>query len=515
MTDGLNERRFAELGRRVKAMGDGPLRQREGVVVTPDARLSDRQIRIVDEVSRDLLRDPGVLCYSPRAADVFREAGATVEDAGECLRVRIPDRLLDRALRSTPSRVVLGARDPDNRLILDAYEPRVRFGSGSETNVWLDVSFDGARPAFRRLPGSIQRLCRAAHLCDNLEHLDFFIRCVNIQDEEVTAGNKDVNKFLASLNNVGKHVQAGLTSLEALDDVIRMGHIIAGGAESFRDNPVFSFITCVVKSPLQIVEDTAEKLLDIARRRVPVVVSSCPMGGATGPFDEFGMVAQINAEVLTGVALTQIVAPGTPVLYGAVPVRTRLDNLYDLYGAPEVVHYTIDCAQMARFYGLPCYSTAAVGDADKPGIQATVEKLLTLIPVPRSGAQYIHYAFGLLERTNVFCPEQAVMDDAHIGMVKRMLTEPRLSMDRRDEVLGMVREVMGTEHKTYMYHLPLPTRESVHVAYPLEDEEAGVLRAAHTKYQEILQQPRHPLPPEVQRDIRKTVPGVLPSALAN
>jgi trimethylamine--corrinoid protein Co-methyltransferase len=294
---------------------------------------------------------------------------------------------------------------------------------------------------------------------------------------------------------------------------MEMGRIIAGGAEAFEANPIFSFITCVVKSPFQVVDDTAEKLIEIASRRVPVVISSCPMGGATGPFDEFGMVAQINAEVLAGIAITQLAGEGAPVLYGAVPVRTRLDNLNDMYGAPEVVHYTVDCAQMARFYNLPCYSTAGVGDSDVPGIQATVEKLLTYLTVPRSGAQYVHYAFGLLERTNVFSPEQAVMDDAHIGLTKEMLAEPDVAASRRDDLLAMVREVMATDHKTYIYHLPIPSRERVYVRYPLEDEEGGALRAAHERVGEILDRPRNHLPEEVQRDVAATIPGVLPQAI--
>jgi len=231
------------------------------------------------------------------------------------------------------------------------------------------------------------------------------------------------------LNNTTKHVQAGLTDLTALEDVICMGEIIAGGERVFKKEPILSFITCVIKSQLQVVDDTAEKLIEISKRRVPLVISSCPMGGATGSFDEFGMVAQINTELLAGVALNQLVSPGAPVLYGAVPVRSRLDNLNDMYGAPEFNHYNIDCAQMARFYGLPCYSTADVGDIGVPGIQATAEKLLTLTSVPRSGAQYIHYAFGLLERTNVFCLEQAVMDNNHIGIVKHMLTEANICKD--------------------------------------------------------------------------------------
>ena len=360
-------------------------RQREGVLVEPHCRLSEEQVKLVDAASRQILQDPGLLCYSRRAAELYEGAGARIEDAGSPRRVRLPARVVDDALRSAPSTVVLGAREPSNRLILDAHEPRVRFGSGSETNIWLEVDFEDGRPHFTRRKGSIERLCAAAHLCEHLENLDFFIRCVNIRDPEVTARNKDVNKLLASLNNITKHVQAGLTSLEALDEVVRMGQIIAGGEEAFRDNPVLSFITCVVKSPLQVVEDTAEKLIEISRRQVPVVISSSPMGGATAPFDEFGMVAQINAEILAGVVLNQLAAPRAPVLYGSVPVRTRLDNLNDMYAAPKFNHYHLDCAQMARFYGLPCYSTAGVGDASEPGIQATAEKMLTLTSVPAAG----------------------------------------------------------------------------------------------------------------------------------
>jgi len=487
--------------------------QREGVVVKPYLRLTEEQIASIDRVSRELLQDPGLRCFNEAAAAELEKAGAKVEEANECKRVRIPDELVSKAVESAPSTVILGARDPANRLILDAHEPRVRFGSGSETNIWLDVGFENGKPVFTRRDGSIARLRDAAHLCDNLDNLDFFIRCVNIQDAEVTSRNKDVNKFGASLNNITKHVQAGLTEIDALDEVLKLGAIVAGGEDAFTENPVLSFICCAVKSPLQLVRDTADTFMAISKRRVPVVISSCPMGGATGPFDEFGMVALINAELLAGVVLNQVVAPGAPILYGAVPVRTRLDNLNDMYGAPEFNHYNIDCAQMARYYGLPCYSTAGVGDSPTPGIQATVEKLITLASVPRGGAQYIHYAFGLLERTNVFCPEQAVMDDAHIGIVKYMLEEPDIPDGKDEKTLAMVREVMESDHKTFIYHLPLPSQEDVYVHYPLENEEGGALLAAYGRYREIMAGPRKPLSAEIRKRIQEEVPGILPQSL--
>ncbi len=492
------------------------MKQREGVLVQkPHKRLSDKQLDLIDSTSKELLQDPGLLCYNPKVTELYKNAGADIEETEDAVRVRLDPKIVEKAVETAPSKVVLGARDPDNRLILDAAEPRVRFVSGSETNIWLEVGFDGnGNPTFNRRNGSIERLRNAAHLADNLPNLDSFIRCVNIQDESVTTDNKDVNKLLASLNNITKHVQAGLTRLDALDDVMKMAEIIAGGEKELEDNPIISFITCVIKSPLQVVEDTADKLMAIAKRRMPVVISSSPMAGTTAPFDEFGMVAQINAEILAGITITQLTSPETPVLYGSVPVRSRLDTLEDMYGAPEFNHYNISCAQMARYYGVPSYSTANVGDNDRPGIQTTAEKMLTLMSVPRSGAQYVHYAFGLLDRTSMFCPEQAILDDAHIGMVKYTLSEPKVDQKGREDVLSMVREVMQTSHRTYMYHLPMPTKDDVYVCYPLENDEGGALLAAHEKYNEILEKPRNPLPDAIKLELKEHVPGILDETLA-
>jgi hypothetical protein len=73
---------------------------------------------------------------------------------------------------------------------------------------------------------------------------------------------------------------------------------------------------------------------------------------------------------------------------------------------------------------------------------------------------------------------------------------------------------METKHRTYMYHLPLPTREPVYVRYPLEDGDEGALYAAHHQYHEILSLPRKPLTKEIQEEIMRKVPGVLSQTLS-
>jgi trimethylamine--corrinoid protein Co-methyltransferase len=322
---------------------------RQGVVVRmPFKRLTKDEIGAIDAASTRLLEEIGLQCFNNKAAEMFMNNGCSVERRDErSTTVKIPKAVVRKFVSKAPSTVKLGARDPRNALVLDAEMPRIYFGSGSETNVWLDAGMedfvsvrDPSRKrrlaVFTEKRGTVERLCTAARLAEQLEHLDFFIRPVNIQDEDITPVNHDVNKFYASLSNITKHVMAGLTSITQLDNIVRMAEILAGGREALKENPIVSFITCTVKSPMEMVDDATEKLIEFSRRGLPFVVSSSPQGGSTAPVQEGGMVAQINAEILSGIALSQMVNPGTPVIYGSVPVRARMDNLHDMYGAPEL-----------------------------------------------------------------------------------------------------------------------------------------------------------------------------------
>lgn len=482
---------------------------REGTVIKPVERLDDARIAMIDQASIDILDDPGITCFNEEAADILSGAGCSVTSGNKdgTWNVRIPARVIRKAVETAPDRIVLGARDPKKRLVLHAREPRLYFGTGSETNFYLKTEMqefaavdDPERrikaPVHRTERGSIELLCESARLHNEFENVDFFIRNVNVQDSGIDTANKDVNVFCAAALYMTKHVQAGLTSLESLDDILKLGYILSGGEENFKENPVFSFIACLVKSPLQMVEDTTGKVIEFARRGLPVVISSSPQGGSTAPIQEEGMVGLINAEILAGICLTQAVNPGTPVLYGAVPVRARLDTLHDLYGAPEFIHYNIDCVQMARHYEIPCYSTAGVGDARVPGLEASLEKVFSHLAVSQSGAQYIHYAFGLLDRTNIFSPVQAVIDNANVGMVKDILRKPVFTEDEVGKAVAEIRKTVSSQTRLFAKYIRKYMRKGlVADPYPLgsESDEDTVMARACEEYERI-----------------RTLPGSLP-----
>jgi len=189
---------------------------RKGVLVDrPYERLASEQVDLIHRASMQILTDPGLISFNREAVDILHSHGAAVESiAGDhqSWQVKIPEQVVLKALDTAPKTVKLGARNPDNALIMSGDEPRVYFITGSETNIWLDVDFptyvnkaDPTKevrvPEFKPRRGTVDDLCQSAHVCDHLEMVDGYIRTVNIQDRDITEDNKDVNKFFASLNN--------------------------------------------------------------------------------------------------------------------------------------------------------------------------------------------------------------------------------------------------------------------------------------------------------------------------
>ncbi|MFC1992839.1 trimethylamine methyltransferase family protein [Chloroflexota bacterium] len=502
---------------------------REGILVnTPYERMTNEQICQIHQASMDLLKDPGLISFNREATEIFSGNGADISTVSSgdnpCWLVKIPEKLVLHALENTPKTIKLGARNPDNTLIMKGEAPRVYFISGSETNIWLDVDFQtygrisdiGTQihvPEFRPRRGTVADLCDSAHVCEHLETLDGYIRTVNIQDKDITEDNKDVNKFFASLNNTTKHVMSGLTSLKQLDNVVNMAELIVGGKEKLIENPIISFITCLVKSPLQFVEDTTDTFIEVCRRGLPIVVSSSPQAGTSAPIKEVGILAQINAEVLAGITLGQLVNKGTPLIYGSVPVRARMDTLGDSYGSVETSQYNIDCVQMARFYKIPNYSTSGVCDSKIPGQQSSIERLFSNIVVTLSGPQYLHCAYGLLDCNAVFCLLQAVLDDAHFKMIKHFLRPLKASEKEVADSIKQIREVVAEPQKLFIRYIrPMIRSGEISPLYPFEGDGGSdnVFTLAYDRMNELLAKPVEHIDPATTSKIFQQIPGLLP-----
>ena len=140
-------------------------------------------------------------------------------------------------------------------------------------------------------------------------------------------------------------------------------------------------------------------------------------------------------------------------------------------------------------------------------------RLFSQILVAMSGPQYLHYAFGLLERTNTFCAVQAILDNVHISMLKNLLEQPVVSDNEVSESLEQVKRVMGTSHKLYVRFV----RRALHSGelsppYPFESKGLAdeTLLRAKERLDEIMALPRRHIDEAIVAEIYQKVPGLLP-----
>ena len=116
----------------------------------------------------------------------------------------------------------------------------------------------------------------------------------------------------------------------------------------------------------------AEGLIAMAEHGQPVTVTPFTLMGAMTPVTLAAALAQQNAEALFGIALTQLVNPGAPVMYGAFTSNVDMRSGAPAFGTPENTKANIIAGQLARHYGLP-YRTSNANASNVVDLQAAYE----------------------------------------------------------------------------------------------------------------------------------------------
>ena len=402
----------------------GPLKRLQGGQFKP---LTDGQVRRIHEAALSILERTGVLVEEPEALRLFQDAGAMVNSDNS--RVRLPRSLVEDAVDWAPSRVLLAGRDP--RWDLELEGARVHIGTGGAALNVLDLETGQRRPA------TLRDVAELARLVDALDNVHFYL--VPVYPTDLDEDVIDVNTYYASLANTTKHVQAGVYTVQGIRDTVEMCEHVAGGAEALRERPIVSFITCWLVSPLRLATDVTTLLIETCRQRIPVVLSAAPMAGSTAPVTLAGMLAQLTAEQLSGVVLTQLAHRGAPLLIGPIPATADMQTGRYLAGAAEFGLTNAAMAQMAQFYHLPIYNSAGMTDAKTPDIQAGFEKAMSAVLAALAGSNFIHHAAGMLENMSMVAAEQFVIDNEILGMAMRVLqgvevNDQTLALDVIDEV---------------------------------------------------------------------------------
>lgn len=369
--------------------------------------LTRRQIGQIHRASLTVLERTGIQVEHDTALALYRQGGAKVDGN----RVYITPAMVEEALATVPSTVILAGRDPDQDVVLEG--KRVYAGTGGSPTMVLDPGAETVRPA------TLRDLVDFARLADALEHCDFIVN--PLYPTDIPERDVPVNRFYASLSNSTKHVMGGVGSVEGALQVIHMGTMVAGSLEALQERPVVSAITSWMVSPLRLDTGVTAILVEWCRHGLPIALSSAPMSGATAPVTLAGTLVQLNAEQLSGIVLTQLVRPGTPVLAGYIPGVADMRTGGYLGGTIEFGMMQAAAAQLAHHYRVPIYCSGGMTDAKVPDAQAGYEKMATLLLTAMGGGNYIHHAIGMMTNMSAVSLEQAVIDDEIVGMAMRVL----------------------------------------------------------------------------------------------
>jgi len=300
------------------------------------------EIERVHRASIRMIEEIGILVRSPSVEKMLLNAGASRTGSGK--RIAISEEMVKRAIASAPKSVLLAGRgDVKDIRIPDGN--RLFVAPGGE-GVYIKDLVKGTM----RTPTS-KDLRDIAIIAEGLPQIDFFWELVGAQDETNEA-MKGLVEMKTTFSYTNKHLQGGALSAEEAKSSIEIASVITGGPEELAKRPIFSSVECPL-SPLVFEGGLCEAQTVFAKAGIPVVSMSASMAGLTSPVTIAGTIAQINAENLASLVITQTAKKGAPWIYSSDSVPADLKTGSIDYGSLEVPLMRTAAGQMGRHYGMP------------------------------------------------------------------------------------------------------------------------------------------------------------------
>lgn len=375
-----------------------------------------------------VIEELGVRVGHERAREIFAEHGASVD--GEV--VTVPRDLVEDQLRTAPAQFTLRARNPDNDVVIGGDGPPVRapaygppyvrtYADGRRRSTLLDYeSLLKLAQVEDVITCAGYRLCEPGDVDERGKPYELLGRTLTLTDKPVMGATHGEADARASLDMVAI----------AMDD------------PDLREPYVAGLVNTV--PPRSIDAEMLDGLLTFAEHGQPPIVSSFTMAGASGPATLAASMAQANAENLVGITLTQLVNPGTPVVYG-VP-SSNIDARYGSLsiGSPESALFVWFAAAMGRFYDVPSRGGGGLSDSKSIDFQSGFESMLLQLVTAFSDIDFVLHAAGILESYSTISPEKFVLDCESIRYLDRV--RDGFGFDERHFALDTMAETEPAGH---------------------------------------------------------------------
>ena len=378
----------------------------------------------IHQASLRVLEELGIELWNEQARQLFADAGAIVE--GEV--VRVGREVIEAALATAPSEVTITSRNPAKAL-----------------------NIGGNRLAFGLVAGppSVHDEVRGRR-SSNMDDYENFIRLAHYFNAihlignqvsspiELPANNRHLDAYFANLtlSDLSYHCLS-IGSGRALDGIEMMAISRGITLEEIAASPgVLTVIN--VNSPRRFDDEMAKGLMTMSEHGQVVSVTPFTLMGAMTPVTLGAGLTQQNAEALFGIALTQLVKPGAPVIYGSFTSNVDMRSGAPAFGTPEHTKANAASGQLARRYKLP-YRSSPSSASNVVDAQAAYETQMALWGCVLGGTNLLYHAAGWMEGGLQASYEKLVLD---VEMLQHMmefltpidLTEDELAFDAMSRV---------------------------------------------------------------------------------
>ena len=397
--------------------------------------LSDEALEIIEYNAETVLEEIGVnFADNPKALALWKEAGADVQ--GE--RVRIPRGLARDLCKTAPSRFTQYARNPERNVVIGG-KSLVLAPVYGPPFVW-DIH-EGRRYATM---ADFEKFVKLGYMSKWLHHSGGTV----CEPTDVPVNKRHFDMLYAHMSLSDKPFMGSVTEPSRARDSIEMCKILFG-AEFVDQNAVMTSLINI-NSPLTFDATMMGALEEYAAAGQACIVSPFIVGGAMAPVSVTGTLTQVLAEVLAGVAYSQLIRKGARVIFGAFVASIDMNSGAPTFGTPEASQITYGAGQLARRLGLPYRSAGSFNGSKLPDAQAAYETANSLNAGLLGGVNFMLHACGWMEGGLSASPEKFVMDADQLGVLHKMAAG--VSFDENAQALDALREVgpgghfLGCEH---------------------------------------------------------------------
>ena len=360
----------------------------------PQTIFSDDEIFNIHKTALKVIEELGIKVLLPEARDIFKKAGARVEDE----MAFIGRDIVSTSLNSAPNSIKLCAANPKRALIYE--DGALIFSPGAGCPNAND------RNRGRR-PGDLNSYIETLKLHQSYDIIHKLGPSTEPQDVPTHLRHYAMMQAQMEFSDKPMFVYArGSKQTEQSFEMIRLALNLS---EEDWNSGTWGTTVINSNSPRMLDKPMAQGIIDFARAKQMSIITPFCLAGAMAPITVSGALTLQHAEALAGIALAQLVNSGAPVSYGGFASNVDMKSGSPAFGTPEHIKLQIGSGQLARHIDLP-WRSAAGSASNIADTQGATENISGVWGALMANATLTIHAAGWLEGGLTFGYEKFITD---------------------------------------------------------------------------------------------------------